>query len=45
LDDGDHVVTQLAEGEFESRVLNLRQLELFDESWPSELKNSRSKKP
>jgi len=30
LSDGDRVVTQLADGEFESDVVNLNQLELFD---------------
>ena len=28
--DGDRIKTETADGEFESEVLNLRQLELFD---------------
>ena len=30
LDDRDRIVTELADGEFEADVVNLKQLELFD---------------
>ena len=32
--DGDRLITQVADGEFESEVVNLDQLELFGQSWP-----------
>ncbi len=34
--DRDRLITQVADGEFESEVVNLRQLELFGQSWPNE---------
>lgn len=34
--DCDRLITQVADGEFESEVVNLDQLELFGQSWPRE---------
>jgi hypothetical protein len=33
LRDRQRIVTEVADGHFESDVVNLRQLELFDEPW------------
>lgn len=36
LEDHERIVTELADGEFEAEVVNLRQLELFDKPWVNE---------